>query len=128
VNVTTDGTGNALFALTNNSGNYAGQYFTATATSVGGDTSEFGADMPATNQPVPSSQFTGPLVWRTNGFVLTLMFATNFTYLLQATTNLGANPVVWTDLTNYVATNSSLVFTDRTAANYRARFYRTVSP
>jgi hypothetical protein len=35
---------------------------------------------------------------------------------------------VWTDLTNYTATNSLLTFTDRTATNYRLRFYRAVSP
>jgi len=127
VSVTTDGSGNAPFALTNTAGNYSGQYFTATATAVAGDTSEFGADVLATNQPAPSAQFAGPLTWRTNGFVLTLAFQTNFGYRLQAATNL-ANPVGWTDLTNYNAINSSLTFTDRTATNYRLRFYRVVSP
>jgi hypothetical protein len=57
-----------------------------------------------------------------------LTFQTNFTYRVQATTNLAASPVVWTDLTNYNATNSSLVFTDRTATNYHWRFYRVASP
>ena len=52
---------------------------------------------------------------------------TNFNYRLQAATNL-ASPVVWTDLTNYNAVNSSLTFTDRTATNYRTRFYRVISP
>ena len=128
VSVNTDGSGNATFAYTNSSGNYAGQYITATATSAGGDTSEFGLAIPCTNKPAPSATFTGPLTWHTNGFVLTLVFQTNFTYRVQATTNLAASPIVWTDLTNYNATNSSLVFTDRTAANYRQRFYRVVSP
>ena len=91
VSVTTDGNGNAGFALTNNAGNYAGQYFTATATSAGGDTSEFGLDVLCTNKPAPSATFTGPLTWRTNGFVLTLAFQTNFTYRVQATTNLSAS-------------------------------------
>ena len=68
------------------------------------------------------------MTWRANGFVLTLTFQTNFTYRVQATTNLAATPIVWTDLTNYNATNFSLVFTDRTATNYRLRFYRVVSP
>ena len=128
VSVTTDGNGNALFALTNNAGNYAGQYITATATSAGGDTSEFDLAVPCTNKPAPSATFPGPLKWRTNGFVLTLAFQTNFTYRVQATTNLSASPVVWADLTNYNATNISLVFTDRTATNFRVRFYRVVSP
>ena len=128
VSVITDGSGNALFAFTNAAGNYAGQYFTATATASSGDTSEFSAYVLATNRPAPSAQFTGPLVWRTNGFVLTLTLQTNFGYRLQATTNLAASPIVWTDLTNYSATNSSLTFTDRTATNFRTRFYRAVSP
>ena len=127
VSVTTDGSGNALFALTNGAANYSGQYFTATATSAGGDTSEFGLAVLATNQPAPTAQFTGPLIWHTNGFVLTLTLQTNFNYRLQAATNL-ASPVVWTDLTNYNATSSSLTFTDRTVTNYRTRFYRVVSP
>ena len=91
VGVTTDGSGNAVFALTNTAGNYAGQYFTATATSAGGDTSEFGLAVLATNQPAPSAQFTGPLTWRTNGFVLTLALQTNFSYRLQAATNLASS-------------------------------------
>ena len=127
VSVTTDGSGNALFAGTNNSGNYAGQYLTATATSAGGDTSEFGPAVLATNKPAPSARFTGPLIWRTNGFVLTLALQTNFGYRLQAATNL-ASPVVWIDLTNYNATSSSLTFTDRTVTNFRTRFYRAISP
>jgi len=127
VTVATDGSGNANFALTNNAANFTGQYFTATATSTGGDSSEFGADVLATNQPAPSAQFAGPLTWRTNGFILTLTLQTNFSYRLQAATNL-ASPMVWTDLTNYNAVNPSLTFTDRLATNYRARFYRAVSP
>ncbi len=119
--MTTDGSGNGLFACTNAAGNYAGQYVTVTATSADGDTSEFSLAVLATNQPAPSAQFTGPLTWRTNGFVLTLTLATNFNYRLQAATNL-ASPVAWTDLTNYTATGSSLTFTDRTATNYRQRF------
>ncbi len=127
VSVTTDGAGNAGFVFTNAAGNYSGQYFTTTATSAGGDTSEFSLAVLCTNRPLPSAQFAGPLTWRTNGFVLNLAFQTNFNYRLQATTNL-ANPVVWTDLTNYDATSSSLTFTDRTATNYRLRFYRVISP
>ena len=128
VNISTDGSGNALFALTNTAGNFAGEYFTTTATSANGDTSEFGPAILATNRPAPSARFIGPLVWQPGGFVLTLTFATNFSYRVQAATNLAANPVAWIDLTNYAATNSSLTFTDRTATNYPLRFYRAVSP
>jgi hypothetical protein len=35
---------------------------------------------------------------------------------------------VWTDLTNFTAINSLFNFTDRTATNYRLRFYRVASP
>jgi hypothetical protein len=127
VSMTTDGSGNATFALTNNAGNYSGQYFTATATSAGGDTSEFSLAVLATNAPSPSAQFTGPFQWRTNGFAFSLTLQTNFSYRIQAATNLVA-PVAWTDLTNFTATNSPLSFTDHSATNYRVRFYRVGSP
>ena len=128
VSVTTDSSGNAGFTLTNNTGNYAGQYFTATATSTAGDTSEFNLAILATNKPAPSALFTGPYLIHTNGFAFMLTFATNFSYRIQAATNLLQTPVPWIDLTNWIATNSSLTFTDRTATNYRVRFYRVVSP
>ena len=82
--------------------------------------------MLATNT-APSAQFTGPFQLRTNGFAFSLTFQTNFGYHIQAATNLVA-PVAWLNLTNFTATNSSLVFTDRMATNYLARFYRVVSP
>ncbi len=125
VSVTTDGSGNATFALTDNTGNYAGQYFTATATAATGDTSEFSLAVLATN--APSAQFTGPYQLRTNGFAFALTLQTNFNYRIQAATNLAA-PITWSDLTNFLATNSLFNFTDRTATNYHARFYRIVSP
>lgn len=127
VTVTTDGSGNAGFALTNNA-NYSGQYFTATATAATGDTSEFGFAVLATNAPAPSASFTGPYLMRTNGFVFTLTFAINFSYRIQAATNLAQTPVPWVDLTNLTATTISLTFTDRMATSYRVRFYRVVSP
>jgi titin len=128
INVTTDVSGNASFALTNNSGNYAGQFFSATATAATGDTSEFSADVLATNAPAPFAQFGAPFVWRTNGFIFNLTFATNFSYHIQATTNLAAPPIPWVNLTNFTAASSALTFTDRTATNFRTRFYRVVSP
>ena len=128
VTVTTDGSGNANFSFTNHVANYAGQYFTATATSAGGDTSEFSADMLAGNVLSPSAQFGTPTAWQANGFIFNLTLQTNFNYRIQATTNLSTNPVPWVDLTNFTAGSSSLLFTDRTATNYRLRFYRVVSP
>ena len=125
VSVTTDGSGNAQFALTNTVANYAGQYITATATSAGGDTSEFSADLPAVNGP--AAQFAGPFQAGASGFAFSLALQTNFSYRIQAATNLVA-PIAWTDLTNFLATNSPVNFTDRTATNYRVRFYRIISP
>ena len=127
VSVATDGSGNATFACTNSSGNYAGQYITATATSAGGDTSEFCLAVLATNKPAPSAQFTAPYQSRTNGFAFSLTLQTNFGYHIQAATNLVA-PIAWVNLTNFIATNPSLVFTDHLATNYPTRFYRVVSP
>jgi len=126
--VTTGPTGNAFFSYTNTSGNYSGQYISATATATNGDTSEFGPDVLATNLPAPSAQFTGPFRWLANGFVFNLSFTTNFSYHIQATTNLAPNAIQWVNLTNFTATSASLIFTDRTATSYRARFYRVVSP
>jgi hypothetical protein len=128
VSATTDGSGNATFALTNNSGNFAGQYFSTTATDASGNTSEFSADVLATNVPAAAAQFGPPFVGRTNGFIFNLTLVTNFSYRIQATTNLATNPIPWVNLTNFTATASSLTFTDRTATNFRTRFYRVVSP
>ena len=128
VSVTTDGSGNAAFAYTNTAGNFSGQYVSATATDPYGDTSEFSLVTIATNAPAPSAQFAAPYAWRTNGFIFNLTFATNFSYRIQATTNLGTNPIPWIDLTNFTPASTSLLFTDRTATNFRVRFYRVVSP
>ena len=127
-NVTTDGSGNGTFSFVTTAGNYAGQYLTATAVSAGGDTSEFSLAGLVTNFTGPLALFTGPPQSRTNGFAFTLLLQTNFNYHVQAATNLAVNPVVWTDLTNFLATNSLFNFVDRNATNYRARFYRVVSP
>jgi hypothetical protein len=123
--VTTDGSGNGIFSLTNFNANYAGQFFTATASAASGD---FGADVLATNVPAPSAQFTLPFQSQAGGFIFNLTLQTNFNYRIQAATNLAANPVPWIDLTNFAAASSSLTFTDRTATNFRTRFYRIVSP
>jgi parallel beta-helix repeat protein len=128
VTVTTDGSGNASFSLTNTAANDAGQYFTATATAATGDTSEFGLAVLATNAPAPTAIFTGPFLARTNGFSFTLNLQTNFGYRIQAATNLAQSPVAWIDLTNFTATDSIFNFTDPTATNYPMRFYRVKSP
>ncbi len=126
--VTTDGSGNASFAYTNSGGNYAGQFITATATAANGDTSEFSAAVTATNVAYRPHNSASHLSWQTSGFVFNLTFQTNFSYHIQATTNLAGNPVPWVNLTNFTAINSSLTFTDHSAINFRTRFYRVVSP
>jgi hypothetical protein len=129
-NLTTDPGGNGSFTLTAGGG-FAGQYFTVTATdATTGDTSEFGLDVVATNGPAPLS-FLGPYSWnRSNGFSFSMALQTNQNYTVQATTNLAANPIVWTNLTNFTATNTTTQFLDRSATNHAlpARFYRIVSP
>lgn len=126
--VTTDASGNAGFSFTNGFFDRAGQYITATATSASGDTSEFSAALLATNQPLPSAAFAGPFHALTNGFAFTLNLQTDYFYRIQAATNLATNPIPWMDLTNFAAFDSSMTFTDFTATNFPARFYRVVSP
>ncbi|HEY1490314.1 MAG TPA: hypothetical protein VGF90_04675, partial [Verrucomicrobiae bacterium] len=128
VSVTTDGSGNASFTYTNTSGNYAGQAMTATATAANGDTSEFSGAVTASNVAVASAQFGTAMSWQSSGFVFNLTFTTNFSYHIQATTNLSGSPVPWVNLTNFTAITSSLTFTDHAAASFRTRFYRVTSP
>ena len=128
VSVTTDGSGNAGFSLTNTDGNYAGQYITATATAATGDTSEFSPDVLATNASLPSATFAGPFLASPGGFSFTLNLATNFSYHIQAATNLAQNPVAWVNLTNFTASGPVFNFTDPSATNYPLRFYRVSSP
>ena len=126
--VTTDASGNAGFAFTNGIFDKAGQFITATATSADGDTSEFSPAVQAASVPQPSAVFTGPFIALPNGFAFTLDLETNFFYRIQTATNLAANPIAWTDLTNFAADNSPITFTDLLATNFPARFYRVVSP
>ena len=129
VSVMTDGSGNANFSFTNNTANYSGQYFTATATiHLTGDTSEFSVGVLATNMLVAMAAFTGQFHSDAGGFTFTLALQTNFNYRIQAATNLSQAPIPWVDLTNFAAANSPFVFTDSMATNYRVRFYRVVSP
>jgi hypothetical protein len=125
--VTTSGSGNATFAFTNTTGNYSGQYLTATATDPFGDTSDFSTAVLATNFPAPSAIFGGDFLWSAHTFNFSVALETNFTYRIQTATNLSANPINWITLTNFNATNSLFNFTDNRASN-AARFYRVVSP
>lgn len=125
--LTTDGGGYGGFSLVN-SGNLAGQVFTATATdTITGDTSEFGPAMMATNAP-PPPEFVAPVELTGTGFVASISLAIGLNYRIQATTNLGTNPIPWMDLTNFVAGTTNYFFLDRGATNHPMRFYRVVSP
>jgi parallel beta-helix repeat protein len=125
--VTNDGSGDSTFALSA-AGNFVGQHFSATATDrATGDTSEFSASVLATNGPAPPS-FVAPITMTSTGFVATLSLAVGQSYRVQAATNLGANPIGWTDLTNFTASATNFIFLDRSATNLPQRFYRVVSP
>jgi hypothetical protein len=129
-NLATDAGGNGFFALST-SGAFTGQSFTATATDAStGDGSEFGLDLTATNGAAPFVLF-GPYSWNTtSGFTLNLAVPTNQNYTIQATTNLAAKPIVWTNLTNFTSTSLNTQFVDHSATNHAIpmRFYRVVSP
>ena len=46
----------------------------------------------------------------------------------RVNTNAATDVIQTFNLTNFTATNSLFSFTDRSATNYRVRFYRIVSP
>ena len=123
----TSGGGNTTFSLTA-SGNFAGQNFSATATDqTTGDTSEFSLAVIATNGPAPPS-FIAPFTLTSTGFTAKLSLTIGQNYRVQATTNLGGNPIAWTDLTNFTASATNFNFLDRSATNLPRRFYRVISP
>jgi len=127
VPVTTDASGNATFTFSA-SGNFAGQYFSATATDqASGDTSEFSLDVVASNAPTPPA-FVGPFTLTAAGFKANVAVTAGQTYQIQTSTNLAQKPVAWTNLTNFVAGSTNFNLIDPSATNSRARFYRVVSP
>jgi hypothetical protein len=126
VTLITDTNGNGSFSFPA-AGMFPGQFITATATdSATGDTSEFSAAIvPVLPQP---TLIVDGAAWGTNGFRFLIAAQTNQIYRIQAATNLGANPVVWVDLTNLLATNGLMPFTDHGATNRPMRFYRAFAP
>jgi hypothetical protein len=124
-NLSTDAGGNGTFEFLTTS-NLVGGTFSATATDAAtGDTSEFSADALSTTGP---PEFVGGLTKGTNGFSLSLLLQTNVNYHIQATTNIGAHPIIWSNLTSFVASVSPFQFTDHAATNIPMRFYRAISP
>ena len=125
--LTTSGSGNASFTLSA-SGTFNGQYLSATATDqTTGDTSEFSLDVLGTIASAPPT-FAAPLSMTGTGFVAKVSLTISQSYRIQATTNLGANPIAWTDLTNFVAGSTNFLFLDPSATNFSRRFYRVISP
>ena len=123
----TDGGGAANFGLLV-SGNFSGQNFTATATDqLTGNTSEFSPGLLATNGPALPA-FTGIPTLTSTGFLAQIALNIGQNYRVQTTTNVGATPVVWADLTNFTASVSNYTFLDRAATNFPQRFYRVISP
>ena len=121
----TDASGNGSFTFLTTS-NLVGGNFSATATdATTGDTSEFSTDAVSTSGP---PEFVGGLTKGTDGFSFSLLLQTNVGYHIQATTNLGAHPIIWSNLTSFVASASPFQFTDHAATNIPVRFYRAVSP
>jgi len=123
----TANSGNGSFSLPL-AGGFAGQYFSATATDLAtGDTSEFSADILATNNPGGSpGGFYGPYVLNSAGFSFNVLLATNQNYTVQGTTNL-AQPQDWENVTNFFATNSPVRILDTNPPS-AARYYRVVTP
>ena len=127
VSVTTDGSGNAAFACTNSSRQLCRTIHHRHRHIGGRRHQRILPGCAGRQQTPPSAQFTAPYQSRPNGFAFSLTLQTNFGYHIQAATNLVA-PIAWVNLTNFIATNPSLVFTDHLATNYPTRFYRVVSP
>jgi hypothetical protein len=127
VEIMSDGGGAAGFGVTV-AGNWSGQFLAATATdAVNGDTSEFSADLLATNGP-PPPEFAGSLALTGSGFSVQLCLTAGQPYRVQASTNLAEGASAWLDLTNFIAATTNVLFQDAAATHYRARFYRIVSP
>ncbi|HEX3720390.1 MAG TPA: M12 family metallopeptidase [Verrucomicrobiae bacterium] len=124
----TDAGGNGSFSISL-AGSFAGQYFSATATdATTGDTSEFSFDIVATNAANPGpGGFSGPFIWSSNGFSFDLSGPTNQNYTVEVATNLSAQPVLWSPLTNFFATTVPVRILDTNIAP-PARFYRIVTP
>jgi hypothetical protein len=68
--------------------------------------------------------FTNAMPLKTNGLVFSLQLSTGLNGQIQVSTNLTS----WATLTNFVGTNSMLIFRDPAATNSSRRFYRAVIP
>jgi hypothetical protein len=67
---------------------------------------------------------TNALPLKTNGLVFSLQLSTALNGHIQVSTNMTS----WITLTNFVGTNSTIIFRDSAATNSNQRFYRAVVP
>jgi len=65
-----------------------------------------------------------PAAITTNGLGFTIQAPLGFSYEIQTSTNL----INWQLFTNFISTNSIMLFRDRDSTNYSRRFYRAIKP
>jgi len=70
--------------------------------------------------------FTAPLCWPAGGCRLSLALPANGICSIQTASNLFVNPTPWEELTNFVIVGTPVEFTDSSATNHPARFYRVI--
>jgi hypothetical protein len=68
--------------------------------------------------------FTNSQPLKTNGLIFNLQLSAGLNGHIQVSSNL----MSWTTLTNFIGTNSTLIFRDPAATNFSRRFYRAVIP
>ena len=97
----------------------------AYAMNLGGNAStNSSVSMVSSNTFMLQLVFTNAVPLKTNGLVFGLQLSTGLNGHIQVSTNLSS----WITLTNFVGTNSTLIFRDPAAANTSRRFYRAVIP
>lgn len=104
-------------ALTNLTMNASGDYTVVVANAAGSVTSAVA--VLTVVGPAFAPSLTGAAM-TTNGFTFQLSLPAGHTYVVLASSDLGA----WTPIATNVATSGSVVFTDPDTANYSSRFYR----
>ena len=67
---------------------------------------------------------TSPAILPDGTAVMTLTVETGRSYRVQASVDL----LAWTDLSNFVSTNTVTPFSDTAATNFPQRFYRVATP
>jgi sugar lactone lactonase YvrE len=102
----------------------AGTYF-VTISNLAGQTTSASAMLTLTNSSTGQAGSFQSLAMLTNGTIqFSLSGTSNAAYTLQVSTNL----LIWTPLASFTMTNGAVQFTDTTASNHTAQFYRLVTP